>query len=99
MAPPEKLAETIMTCVGAAVKRVRALQDGFLDALVMNAVERVQQFTDKDYVPQERPRKSGLPPTNWPQHGRIELNSNWWGTWGEIAVQDLTCIELCVCTL
>ena len=41
----------------------------------MNAVERVQQFTDKDYVPQERPRKSGLPPTNWPQQGRIELNS------------------------
>ena len=30
---------------------------------------------------------------------RPDLRMNWWSTWGEIAVQDLTCIKLCTCTL
>ena len=39
----------------------------------MNAVERIQQFTDKTVVTQEPPRKSGIPPTDWPRQGKVEL--------------------------
>ena len=39
----------------------------------MNAVERIQQYTDKTVVTQEKARKTGIPPPDWPREGKLEL--------------------------
>lgn len=40
----------------------------------MNAVERINHFTDTDVVEQERARITGVPGPAWPSQGKIKLD-------------------------